>query len=604
MLPTRSLPPSGGPSFHRRRRATATPVAATLVAAVVGAAVVGAAGPAAVAGWSGVAPLAETASIIVADGVMLEVRAWHGLKPLPAATGLVPIDLKFDNGNDRPVGVRVVGGVRDGLWGPWGGMVPNATIRLPAGATVATRLLADPWPNPTGRAHVSVGAEAGNVLRIALEPTFVPAAAAAGAPPAAAITRGVDDLPGAAQADLGKPWGIVASGDCPADWRGWTMLTRLAITADEWRALPGDVKDAARHWLALGGRLTVFGSDATVDGLPADGVLGVGRIDYRSSSDGSVLGGVPLRNLSADVTTIDGVAPSRLLRGMGYQPFIGDSLTRLVGARGLPVVALMVILVLLAVVAGPVNLLVFARAGRRARLFWTTPLITIGATAVLLSFMMLRDGIGGVGVRRVLCVLLPEQTSLAVIQEQATRTGVLLRTDFPIAEPAWMLPIGDYPPGAVAFESGSGRRSGDWFQGRGDQAHALFAVRPSRSRVTVVETAADGTPTIVSSLDQTLAKVFYRDDGGEVWTTGALPAGVRRACIRSTEEALLSFIRDMRADAGPFPTRALDRLGRLRGHVFATGDDVASAAIGTLDSIRWRSERVVFAGPVVDEAKP
>jgi hypothetical protein len=36
--------------------------------------------------------------------------------------------------------------------------------------------------------------------------------------------------------------------------------------------------------------------------------------------------------------------------------------------------------------------------------------------------------------------------------------------------------------------------------------------------------------------------------------------------------------------------------------VFATGDDVAAAAIGTRESIRWKDERVFFAGPVVDEA--
>ncbi len=565
---------------------------------------VGSVGRAPGAGWSGAAPLAETVSITVSDRLTLEATAWLGLKPPKQSSGMVPIDVRLTNGTERPAAVSVTGDFRDGFSGPWGGLVPNAAIRVPAGATVATRLLVDPWPNAMGRSHVSIQPGSGGSIGVTLEPNFTGGDLDA---TVLAITRGVDALPGAAQANLGAPWGLVTAGDCPPDWRGWTILTRLAITADEWGALPGDAKDAARHWVALGGRLTVFGTNA-VEGLPAAGALGSGRIDYLSSADGSLVGGIPV-SASTNVTQPDGVAPAGQVGypvgqggGTGFRGPIGDALMRLVGFRGLPVIPLMAILILLAVIAGPVNLLVFAGKGRRARLFWTTPLITIGATALLLSFMMLRDGIGAVGVRRVLCVLVPEHTTMAVIQEQATRTAILLRNDFPITEPAWMLPVGDYQGGSLATESGSGRRSGDWFNGRADQAYALFAIRPSRSRITVVETAADGTPTIVSSIDQTLGSLFYRDATGAVWTTTGLPAGVRRACTPSTEDDLRQFTNDIRGDAGLFPSRALDRVVTLRGHVFATGDDVAAAAIGTLESIRWKDERVFFAGPVVDEA--
>ena len=90
------------------------------------------------------------------------------------------------------------------------------------------------------------------------------------------------------------------------------------------------------------------------------------------------------------------------------------------------------------ILVGPVNLYWLAGPKRRQRLFWTTPLISLAGSALLVALMILQDGVGGSGTRRVLAVMLPEQNKLALVQEQISRTGVLLGRSFAIGEPSWM----------------------------------------------------------------------------------------------------------------------------------------------------------------------
>jgi hypothetical protein len=132
--------------------------------------------------------------------------------------------------------------------------------------------------------------------------------------------------------------------------------------------------------------------------------------------------------------------------------------------------------------------MVFAGRGRPSRIFWTTPVISLVATAFLLGLMFFRDGVGGSGARRTLVLLDPDRNSMAVLQEQFSRTGILLGRSFPIREPSWMLPqptdtfamstTGMSRSAGSFIEVNDERRTGDWFSSRSDQAFTLQAVRP------------------------------------------------------------------------------------------------------------------------------
>ena len=62
-----------------------------------------------------------------------------------------------------------------------------------------------------------------------------------------------------------------------------------------------------------------------------------------------------------------------------------------------------------AVLVGPVNLFWLADASRRHRLFWSTPLISVAASLLLVGVIALQDGFGGSGERVMATLLVPDE---------------------------------------------------------------------------------------------------------------------------------------------------------------------------------------------------
>jgi hypothetical protein len=220
--------------------------------------------------------------------------------------------------------------------------------------------------------------------------------------------------------------------------------------------------------------------------------------------------------------------------------------------------------------------------------------------------MFLRDGIGGAGARRTLVLLDPDRNTMAVLQEQFSRTGILLGRAFPIREPSSMIPQPTDSPGisttGMSRSAGSfvevddERRTGDWFSSRSDQAFTLQAVRPGRGRIELL--GPPGAPEVLSSLDLPLARLFFLDDDGKWWKTGPLDAGERRRLEPAGERELPDWNSFVSGASPPF-TRAFARLAKVRGYAWAEAAVPRTVAIATLDAIRWTSDAAWFVGPVV-----
>lgn len=397
----------------------------------------------------------------------------------------------------------------------------------------------------------------------------------------------------------------------PEDWRGWSSLREFVLTEEDWTAMPTPVRRAMLEWIALGGRAIFLTADTDGErldrlGLPArraDGHRSVGAGEIIPLADSAIL--AP----SADDPFADEFAgvierPTEWLN----LSWSGDGLGRSAGfgERDLPVAAILVFLGLLATIAGPVNILLFAGRGRPSRIFWTTPAIALVATAFLLGLMFFRDGIGGAGVRRTLVLLDPDRNTMAVLQEQFSRTGILLGRSFPIREPSWMLPqptdsgsistIGMSRSAGSFVEIDDERRTGDWFSSRSDQAFTLQAVRPGRGRIELL--GPPDAPEVLSSLDVPLARLFFLDDEGRWWKTGPLDAGERRRLEQAGEGGLPEWSAFVSGASPPF-TRAFARLASARGYAWAEAAAPRKVAIATLDAIRWTNDTAWFVGPVV-----
>ena len=382
----------------------------------------------------------------------------------------------------------------------------------------------------------------------------------------------------------------------PPDWRALAGVQCLWLTPEDFTTLDSGQQTAIKQWVGYGGSLflcetmpdqttrTAFGLD---DPAGKDLPSGFGDVTW-VPYDGKQL------SVHETATRITGVH-----QATNPDPSVGEAkdwpLAKAVGALRLNVLFLIVFIGAFAILVGPVNLFYIARQGRRHRLFWTTPLISLAASLLLVTVIVLEDGFGGNGSRVSLTYLLPAQNEAVVTQEQLSRTGVLLSHNFTAREDLFLTPL-DYKVtnNGQEYEQSGRFYSGGWYASRSMQAQRADAVLPTRARVDLLnaeQARAGAAPVVVSSLPVELDEFQYIDAAGRPWWGQHLRTGERQT---------------LRAGSNTPPITKTggslyldDLLHASRGR---RGDFCASAQQGqfldTLPSIRWNDERAIILGPV------
>lgn len=580
------------------------------------------------------APATQTMSFAAPDSrVSIEATGWFGINTIAGGIGPgpLPLVLRVVNGTDRDIEVEFGSGGFAGM-GYGRAVIRQTTIRVPAHATVSETALVDPLVDRSTNSNVNPslflsfdggGSRYRAFVRVMQVYSAVSAplpgvpSAEAGAAPAATVPRVYSSaaLRAIAPPDTGSAAvsaaleGEIDVAAAPSDWRGWMALSELVITDDEWTALPAAERRALLGWVALGGVLDVVAVDLDPGRLDRIGLPRAGGSGRRTVGAGEV---VPV---AADRSTWDafhdaGGGPMRrdphgTWTASGFAGRAGFS------ARELPFAPILGFLAVFAVVAGPVNVMLFAGRRRPARMFWTTPVISLAAAALLLGLMLVRDGFGGGGARLTLCVVDPDRNTSAVLQQQFSRTGILLGRAFPIRETSRMHPefAGTNTVGVLVDRSGATfdeiadvRRTGDWFTSRSDQAFTLQALRSGRGRLELA--GSPDAPEIVSSIDSPLARVLVIDAQGRPWRHGPLDAGRRGRLEPATEADVAGLRGELAGDAAPRLASAIDRLLGLPGFAWAESADPAGVAIATHGAIRWASDRAWFVVPVGGQEGP
>lgn len=397
--------------------------------------------------------------------------------------------------------------------------------------------------------------------------------------------------------------------DAPTDWRGYSGLAQLWMTESEWSGMSHAQKNALKEWLNFGGLVFILTLDTTAErgqtlGLPSaiqDKYLyGAGRVQL-VSWNGSDL---PLDAVAKLIRSVDKLT---LRAEVGkYSP--EWPLVEHRGELTLNGWLIFGFISIFGILAGPVNLFVFAKGKHRSRLFWTTPVLSLAGSALLITLMIFQDGTGGIGARQTLVILQPDQNKIGLVQEQTSKTGVLFGNSFPITEPAWIQPLnlessnnsyGSDP--RDRFTETGNVRSGDWFSTRAVQSHLLFSVRPSRSGIEFYSPKEPGgAPEVVSSMEVPLGRVFVVDEQGKIWQTESLATGERKPLEPSDKTALILWMTDsLQKEAGSVLRRTLDDLSNRPGYVYAESNQAGPLSIPTLDAIQWKSDRLFVAGPYV-----
>ena len=382
----------------------------------------------------------------------------------------------------------------------------------------------------------------------------------------------------------------------PEDWRTLVGIEALWLTATEISDLSPPRRGALRNWVQRGGTLVIVGAAEV-------------PVDLRETAFGEVRtmpsAELNVAHTATSILAADQSLPLHLVNTY-RRDFAEFSRARfIVGEVEINLPLLIGFMTVFAVVAGPVNLYLLAPGGRRHRLFWTTPLISVGASLMLYLIIVLQDGFGGSGLRTALVCLLPGERKQVVLQEQLTRTGVLRSAEFEIAEPAFIAPI-DLERGGYSrnrrLRANDRKFGGDWFESRSLQAHWLEAIPSTRGEIALLNAAetrgTEVAPVVLSSISAPLEELYYLDEQRRVWRGKNVRPGEKSTLERTSE-----FPELLPEQAGPRLKAAWKVVAELPGHFYGTASS-SDALINTLPSIRWHHERVVYTGRVSTVATP
>ena len=389
----------------------------------------------------------------------------------------------------------------------------------------------------------------------------------------------------------------------PTDWRGYIGAGSLWITESEYHDLDPAPRNALREWILQGGTLVIcttsphkqsdFGFQ---DEHPGYGHVKIVQWDGHELETFKVIPLITTRDHSLAANIANGYE-SRwdLANAVGHLIFNGWFIMLFVIGFGL--------------VIGPVNLFRFAKSGRRHRLFWTTPLISIAGSVLLALVIVLQDGFGGSGRRLVLVELMPGDNDAIVTQEQVSRTGLLLSTRFDTEDKIFISPItnivrptGSYSTAAIKSKARTyvmdGKAcSGDWFASRSVQAQLIQVIRPSRSRVEITAGTGGGAPSLLSSIENDLDRVFYIDADGKYWQSGGIAVGQKKTMTPATERDFDEWFASNTDAAGARITYQLGQSTKRRGYFYAVANEAGKDAVPTMPSIHWGDSKTIYLGP-------
>jgi hypothetical protein len=390
----------------------------------------------------------------------------------------------------------------------------------------------------------------------------------------------------------------------PDNWLGFSGYDSIIITDSDWTKIPPGARNAILSWVRLGGQLAVYTtSPTTLTALGLPDQAGYGTILIQNVAS----------DLKLDATAVVDLVlnnPTKPRQQSNQNDFTSTwPLQNLFGGQTFRYVWFIIVLIIFAILVGPINLFVFAKSGQRHKLFITTPIISLGASLILIVLIITQDGFGGNGIRRTLMEVRPDGGLNAAYlhQEQFCRTGVLTGSDFTINPPVLFQPVaiassrwarfttGGEAKGNFNLQPSDGKlqASGDWFQSRSEHGHVLSAAISTRGRIEKTDTPGS----YISTFEFPIDTFFYQDESQQWHRADGITPGKRftPAPIDATM-ALPALTGEMEAFAErnrQFLKTAITR----PGHFIAITSQ--APGIDTNPGIHWKETRTVITGPVV-----
>jgi len=392
----------------------------------------------------------------------------------------------------------------------------------------------------------------------------------------------------------------------PESWLGYSGFDSILLSSTDWPKVKPGARRALLEWVRLGGKLDLYdtaGPSANVTGLK-QGVTSLGKL-RTLMWDGKKLPNETVTRYWGETRRAESLVKE-------HASASDWPLLNLLGTRSFASWQVILFLVVFGVLVGPVNLFVLAPAGRRHKLFVTTPLLSVVASILMVVLILFQDGMGGTGRRFVAINIEPAEASAYVTQEQISRTGVLLGASFEMKQPALIEPLAmpdtpwvklksTYLGQAVNLTQEGAERRGNFFQSRAEQGQALRAVVSTRARLELkADAAPDAPPTMVSALGFTVKELYYTDASGAEWRLKEpLSTGQSATLVKCDASSRRLNIEAMIRPAVESLRTQISNATRIQRSFFiAKAAKAPGFTLETLPSIRWEEDQIVVFGPV------
>ena len=396
---------------------------------------------------------------------------------------------------------------------------------------------------------------------------------------------------------------FVAQTKFPSDWRGLLGVDIIWLFESDWKKLTNVQKDAIKDWVTSGGTL-YFGSAYYPFNLKKFSVrdsskslkrVGLGKVhfeyigtDYKSAKKGIIEILSKTGPLKTTLPSLD-----QYINYWGLKENVEDV--------EVPAGILSFIMICYAMLVGPINVFVFARRGKRYRLFLTTPVIAATASLLLAITIIFKDGIGGDGKRTTLVMLQPNSSRAVVLQEQISRTGALIEANFSQENDLYMmmLPITskynqDFTQRKLGQEQSN--FSGDWFASRAVQGHYLQTIIPTRARIEIINATTERPAELHSSIDAPLKELFYVDKYGEYWRASDIKVGSKFNLKLSSYAHFYAALGPHLRTMGPMLKRLEKAVEDQAEYYIGLHEGETNFTLNTLDSINWEKSTTIFFG--------
>lgn len=358
-----------------------------------------------------------------------------------------------------------------------------------------------------------------------------------GSPVAATSAPVHSHAPGPAQAkhDVVRSESEVT--DWSGSWLAYSQFDGIVLTAAELKTMPPTVRAAIWQYVECGGTLAVLGEYEPPAGRASQVSSPVTGIRQFHSGFGV---GIVCSAGSARALTRDQLNYLTILwRGTRAPwlnlktPLAANGALPVVESLDVPLRGMFLLVLVYAILIGPINVIVLARKKKRIWMLWTVPLFSVLACFVVVFYSLFAEGVTPT-IRTQTFTLLDEAT------HQATTIGVLAY--YCPLTPADGLHFGSEtelsPEVGREYGQGGEKRTVDWTKDQHlksgwvtARAPAHFLVRKSEKRRERLQIGRDdeGAVTVLNGLGVDIEFLWVADENGAIHSGRKLGAGDRGA---------------------------------------------------------------------------